>query len=53
MDGADKMSEDKECNTCAHYEPFGGVCKQTGELKHGYDGEDCQKWVDWEEYDER
>lgn len=41
--------QERVCNTCGNYDPVEGVCKRTGESHYGYDGEDCEKWKDWEE----
>lgn len=41
--------EERECNTCKYYDPEEGICARTAEYHHGYEGEDCENWVDWED----
>lgn len=43
---------EKECNTCKFYDPSYGVCEIDGSYKWPYEPP-CEKWVDWEENDER
>ena len=42
------MDEDRECNTCASYDPVEGRCGLKDIYVHGYDGQDCPDWSDWE-----
>ena len=42
------MEEERECNTCASYDPVEGRCGLKDIYVHGYDGEDCHDWQDWE-----
>ena len=46
--------DEKECNTCKHYDVMDGVCKITGEFQHGYDEchtVDKNENLRWELYD--
>ena len=42
------MGEDRYCINCVHYDPDEGVCEKTAEYMHGYDGDSCEMWEDWE-----
>lgn len=42
------MEEDRECNTCAEYDPREGRCTKYDRYVHGYEGADCPDWSDWE-----
>lgn len=35
--------DERNCNTCHHYDPEKGVCKKTGEPMHGYDGDETSE----------
>lgn len=42
------MEEEKCCNTCLHYDVEDGVCKKDGKNRYSFEGEDCDRWSDWE-----
>ena len=42
------MEEEKCCNTCLHYDVENGVCKKDGKNRYSFEGEDCDRWSDWE-----
>ena len=35
---------ERECNTCRHYDPYEGYCRECDIFCHGYDGEECDFW---------
>lgn len=44
--------DDRDCNTCRHFDPMDGKCGMDGE-EHDPCQEPCERWADWEDTDER
>ena len=42
------MEEEKCCNTCLYYNVEQGVCSKDGTNRYSFEGENCERWVDWE-----
>ena len=39
-----RRETERECNTCRHYDPYEGYCRECDIYCRGTDGEDCEVW---------
>ena len=50
--GVVRIMYGEDCNTCHNYDPITGLCS-IDKMEHRPYEDACEKWVDWEDYDER